>query len=173
MWHPSHFVCHFCSNTIGTQIFYEKDGRPYCEADYLNLFSPKCANCCGPILNRMLTALNKTFHPGTHILSPMINFRPEKLAISFSKSVLNVQLAWNFWTKKVFSKKMTMHSASKWKSSHFAVNCFCLYVCSLNYRECYATKLAPKCLQCSEPIIDNFISAMQAYWHGTSIFKVT
>ncbi len=85
LWHPDHFMCCYCDNVIGTSIFYEKDGKPYCETDYLELFSPKCANCSQPIvdvrlllqnlilflklivikcfLKKMLTALNKTWHP--------------------------------------------------------------------------------------------------------------
>ena len=51
LWHPNHFVCFYCNNSIGTSIFYEKDNRPYCENDYLNLFSPKCASCTLPILD--------------------------------------------------------------------------------------------------------------------------
>ena len=62
LWHPNHFVCFHCNISIGTSIFYEKDNRPYCENDYLNLFSPKCACCTLPILDKMLTALNKTWH---------------------------------------------------------------------------------------------------------------
>lgn len=51
MWHPEHFVCYSCNTTIGTNVFYEKDNKPYCEKDYLELFSPKCAACTRPILD--------------------------------------------------------------------------------------------------------------------------
>ncbi len=51
LWHPDHFVCSHCNGCIGTSIFYEKDSRPYCEHDYLKLFSPKCAACELPILD--------------------------------------------------------------------------------------------------------------------------
>ena len=51
LWHPEHFVCFHCNQTIGTSIFYEKDDKPYCEHDYLSLFSPKCAACSNPILD--------------------------------------------------------------------------------------------------------------------------
>jgi paxillin len=51
LWHPDHFVCSHCNICIGTSIFYEKDNKPYCESDYLNLFSPKCAACETPILD--------------------------------------------------------------------------------------------------------------------------
>lgn len=45
LWHPEHFVCTHCDQSIGASIFYEKDSKPYCEKDYFELFSPKCAAC--------------------------------------------------------------------------------------------------------------------------------
>jgi hypothetical protein len=50
-WHPEHFVCAHCNQELGTRNFFERDGKPYCEPDYHNLFSPRCAYCNGPILD--------------------------------------------------------------------------------------------------------------------------
>lgn len=50
-WHPEHFTCAHCNQELGTRNFFERDGRPYCEPDYHNLFSPRCAYCNGPILD--------------------------------------------------------------------------------------------------------------------------
>lgn len=50
-WHPEHFTCNHCSQELGTRNFFERDGAPYCETDYHNLFSPRCAYCNGPILD--------------------------------------------------------------------------------------------------------------------------
>ncbi|XP_055596923.1 paxillin-like isoform X6 [Uranotaenia lowii] len=61
-WHPEHFTCNHCSQELGTRNFFERDGNPYCEADYHNLFSPRCAYCNGPILDKCVTALEKTWH---------------------------------------------------------------------------------------------------------------
>ncbi|XP_073971878.1 leupaxin-like isoform X2 [Rhodnius prolixus] len=61
-WHPEHFVCTHCNQELGTRNFFERDGRPYCEPDYHNLFSPRCAYCNGPILDKCVTALEKTWH---------------------------------------------------------------------------------------------------------------
>lgn len=36
----------------------------------------------------------------------------------------------------------------------------CVYL-----RKCYENKLAPKCKRCLQPIVDHFISALEAYWH--------
>lgn len=50
-WHPEHFTCAHCTQELGTRNFFERDGKPYCEPDYHNLFSPRCAYCNGPILD--------------------------------------------------------------------------------------------------------------------------
>ncbi|XP_039885001.1 paxillin-like isoform X1 [Simochromis diagramma] len=62
-WHPEHFVCTHCQDEIGSRNFFERDGHPYCEKDYHNLFSPRCHYCNGPILDKVVTALDKTWHP--------------------------------------------------------------------------------------------------------------
>uniref|UniRef100_A0A8C7S1C3 Paxillin n=2 Tax=Oncorhynchus mykiss TaxID=8022 RepID=A0A8C7S1C3_ONCMY len=62
-WHPEHFVCTHCQEEIGSRNFFERDGAPYCEMDYHNLFSPRCHYCNGPILDKVVTALDKTWHP--------------------------------------------------------------------------------------------------------------
>ena len=51
IWHPEHFQCAHCNVELGTQNFFERDGLPYCEKDYHQLFSPMCAACGGPILD--------------------------------------------------------------------------------------------------------------------------
>ncbi|XP_012263726.1 paxillin-like isoform X3 [Athalia rosae] len=61
-WHPEHFTCTHCNQELGTRNFFERDSHPYCEPDYHNLFSPRCAYCNGPILDKCVTALEKTWH---------------------------------------------------------------------------------------------------------------
>jgi paxillin len=62
-WHPEHFTCTHCNQELGTQNFFEREGRPYCEQDYHGLFSPRCGYCQGPILDKCISALDQTFHP--------------------------------------------------------------------------------------------------------------
>ncbi|KAJ4941396.1 hypothetical protein JOQ06_011276, partial [Pogonophryne albipinna] len=62
-WHPEHFVCTHCQEEIGSRNFFEREGLPYCETDYHNLFSPRCHYCNGPILDKVVTALDRTWHP--------------------------------------------------------------------------------------------------------------
>ncbi|KYO40742.1 leupaxin [Alligator mississippiensis] len=62
-WHPEHFTCTHCGKEIGSQPFYERGGLAYCEKDYHQLFSPRCAYCAAPILEKVLTAMDLTWHP--------------------------------------------------------------------------------------------------------------
>uniref|UniRef100_A0A1A9W635 LIM zinc-binding domain-containing protein n=1 Tax=Glossina brevipalpis TaxID=37001 RepID=A0A1A9W635_9MUSC len=61
-WHPEHFTCHHYNQELSTRNFFERDGFPYCEPDYHNLFSLRCAYCNGAILDKCVTALDKTWH---------------------------------------------------------------------------------------------------------------
>ncbi|XP_011613070.2 leupaxin [Takifugu rubripes] len=63
VWHPEHFVCVVCKTELSSTGFFERDGRPYCNKDYHQLFSHRCAYCKGPILHNILTALDQTWHP--------------------------------------------------------------------------------------------------------------
>ncbi|KAM9848361.1 leupaxin [Aulostomus maculatus] len=63
VWHPEHFVCVVCKKELGTKGFFEREGRPYCDSDYQQLFSPRCSYCKGPIVQKILTALDQTWHP--------------------------------------------------------------------------------------------------------------
>ncbi|MGH0114585.1 UNVERIFIED_CONTAM: hypothetical protein FKN15_023618 [Acipenser sinensis] len=62
-WHQEHFVCSHCQKEIGGSNFFEKEGLPFCESDYFSLFSPRCGLCSQPILDKMVTALDKNWHP--------------------------------------------------------------------------------------------------------------
>ena len=62
-YHKEHFTCAHCNQELGTRNFYERDNLPYCEKDYQALFSPKCAACAEPILDKVTIALDQTFHP--------------------------------------------------------------------------------------------------------------
>ncbi|XP_072523519.1 transforming growth factor beta-1-induced transcript 1 protein-like isoform X2 [Salminus brasiliensis] len=121
VWHPEHFVCSECECELGNRNFFEKDGRPYCEPDYFSLYSPHCAQCNKPILNKMVTALDKNWHP----------------------------------------------------------ECFCCVKCSRTFgdegfhdrdgkqycQQCFLALFASRCQGCSQPIMENYISALNALWH--------
>lgn len=58
-----HFVCAHCNQELGTQNFFEREGKPYCENCNLELFSPRCGRCDEAILDKCVTALDQNFHP--------------------------------------------------------------------------------------------------------------
>ncbi|PIK44435.1 putative paxillin [Apostichopus japonicus] len=57
-WHPEHFVCNHCQQELGMENFFERDEKAYCENDYHNLFSPRCAYCNGAILGECRMPFN-------------------------------------------------------------------------------------------------------------------
>jgi len=62
-WHPEHFTCGNCNQELGTSNFFERDGKPFCEQCYHQMFAPRCAYCQGPILDKCISALDNTWHP--------------------------------------------------------------------------------------------------------------
>ncbi|XP_052548990.1 leupaxin isoform X3 [Tympanuchus pallidicinctus] len=62
-WHPEHFTCACCGQELGGRPFFERGGQAYCEEDYHQAFSPRCAYCAGPIREKVLTAMDQTWHP--------------------------------------------------------------------------------------------------------------
>lgn len=62
-WHVEHFICTQCLKPFPGGSFYERDGRPYCEADFYALFAPKCASCNEPIRGDCINALGSQWHP--------------------------------------------------------------------------------------------------------------
>ncbi|KAB1253841.1 Paxillin [Camelus dromedarius] len=61
-WRPEHFICTHCQEEIGSWNFSEQDGWPCCEKDYHNLFSLRCYYCSGPTLDKVVAALDRTWH---------------------------------------------------------------------------------------------------------------
>uniref|UniRef100_A0A8C8ATM1 Leupaxin n=1 Tax=Otus sunia TaxID=257818 RepID=A0A8C8ATM1_9STRI len=62
-WHPEHFTCTRCGQELGGCPFFERGGQAYCQEDYYQAFTPRCAYCAGPICEKVLTALDQTWHP--------------------------------------------------------------------------------------------------------------
>ncbi|XP_049676158.1 leupaxin isoform X2 [Accipiter gentilis] len=61
-WHPEHFTCAHCGQELGSQPFFERGGEAYCEEDYHQAFSPRCAYCAGPIREVRPPASHATPH---------------------------------------------------------------------------------------------------------------
>jgi paxillin len=61
-FHSEHFVCYACAKPLPANNFRQKEGEVYCEDDYHNIFSPRCAFCDDPIRHDGLIALGKKWH---------------------------------------------------------------------------------------------------------------
>lgn len=62
VYHISCFTCQECGIELQGKPFYALEGKPYCEEDYLNTLE-KCCVCMRPILDRILRATGKPYHP--------------------------------------------------------------------------------------------------------------
>lgn len=63
LWHAKCFVCAQCFQTFPDGIYYEFDGRKYCEYDFNILFAPCCYLCNEFIIGRVIKAMNSSWHP--------------------------------------------------------------------------------------------------------------
>ncbi|XP_051279529.1 LIM domain-binding protein 3 isoform X2 [Dicentrarchus labrax] len=63
-WHTTCFVCAACGKAFGNSLFHMEDGEPYCEKDYISLFSTKCHGCDFPVEagDKFIEALGHTWH---------------------------------------------------------------------------------------------------------------
>lgn len=61
-YHVSCFCCECCNTNLQDKPFYAVEGRPYCEIDYYETLE-KCSVCDKPILDRILRATGKPYHP--------------------------------------------------------------------------------------------------------------
>ncbi|XP_076328519.1 uncharacterized protein LOC143234783 isoform X2 [Tachypleus tridentatus] len=62
VYHIKCFTCHVCDKELQGKSFYAMDGKPYCEEDCLNSLE-KCCVCGNPVLDRILRATGKPYHP--------------------------------------------------------------------------------------------------------------
>uniref|UniRef100_A0A7N5JTV2 LIM domain binding 3 n=1 Tax=Ailuropoda melanoleuca TaxID=9646 RepID=A0A7N5JTV2_AILME len=63
-WHTTCFICAACKKPFGNSLFHMEDGEPYCEKDYVTLFSTKCHGCDFPVEagDKFIEALGHTWH---------------------------------------------------------------------------------------------------------------
>eukprot|EP01108_Squamamoeba_japonica_P007110 TRINITY_DN590_c0_g1_i2.p3 TRINITY_DN590_c0_g1~~TRINITY_DN590_c0_g1_i2.p3 ORF type:complete len:128 (-),score=25.27 TRINITY_DN590_c0_g1_i2:21-404(-) len=63
VWHPEHFVCFHCKEPFHGSSFMEKNGQPYCELHWHELFGQTCGKCNRAVVGQVIRAVGKSFHP--------------------------------------------------------------------------------------------------------------
>uniref|UniRef100_A0A1A9UNV0 LIM domain-containing protein n=1 Tax=Glossina austeni TaxID=7395 RepID=A0A1A9UNV0_GLOAU len=63
LWHTQCFVCAQCFRAFQDGIFYEFEGRKYCERDFHVLFAPCCNKCGEFVIGRVIKAMSASWHP--------------------------------------------------------------------------------------------------------------
>ncbi|NXT19806.1 LPXN protein, partial [Syrrhaptes paradoxus] len=145
-WHPEHFACAHCGQELGGRPFFERGGRAYCEEDYHQAFSPRCAYCAGPI---------REVSPP---LPPCLPPPPPAAAAS----------------PRLFLQKVLTALDQTWHPEHFfCAHCGKVFgddgfhersgkpYC----RQDFLAIFAPKCHGCERPVTDNYLSALGGVWH--------
>jgi LIM domain len=63
-FHPQCFCCRTCRRPLlpGASQFRQHGGVPYCNGCYAANIAPKCARCVKPIMETVVTAMEKTWH---------------------------------------------------------------------------------------------------------------
>jgi len=61
-YHPEHFICIVCKKSLDGSVFLEQDGKIYCEKDYDDQFSTKCADCGQVIQGECMQDEGKYWH---------------------------------------------------------------------------------------------------------------
>lgn len=62
VFHVDCFTCIICNNKLRGQPFYAMEKKAYCEPCYINTLE-QCSVCSKPILERILRATGKAYHP--------------------------------------------------------------------------------------------------------------
>ena len=62
IYHKGHFACKQCTKVLDSTNFFEREGQPFCDQCFNEVYVPKCAYCDGGIGEIYITALGKTWH---------------------------------------------------------------------------------------------------------------
>ncbi|EDV28879.1 LIM and senescent cell antigen-like-containing domain protein 1 [Trichoplax sp. H2] len=63
VYHEQCFICCQCLQPFPDGIFFEHEGRKYCDYDFRILFAPVCGDCGEFISGRVIKALSRNWHP--------------------------------------------------------------------------------------------------------------
>lgn len=62
IWHEDCFVCVQCFQPFPEGVFFEHEGRQYCEHDFKTLYAPCCSGCGDFVIGRVIRAMGQCWH---------------------------------------------------------------------------------------------------------------
>ncbi|XP_029650842.1 paxillin isoform X7 [Octopus sinensis] len=180
VWHVEHFTCAHCTMTLGTMSFYERDNKAYCEKDYHSLFAPRCAYCNGPIVDKCVTALDKTWHP-EHFFCGLCgrNFGDEGFHERDGQAYCREDFLKMFAPKCGGCAQPIKDSYISALNRHWHPDCFVCWQCQVPFgntsffdhdglpycEQHYHAKRGSLCSDCQQPITGPSIIAMGRKFH--------
>ncbi|MFH4977832.1 hypothetical protein AB6A40_004541 [Gnathostoma spinigerum] len=180
MWHPEHYVCCQCGEELGHRNFFERGGKAYCEADYHDMFSPRCAYCNGPIKDRCVTALGKTFHADHFVCDECgRSFGDEGFHERDGRAYCKADFSRMFAPRCNGCKNPIQNNFITALGTHWHPECFVCQECHLPFdagsfyeyggiplcETHYHEKRGSLCASCSRPISGRCVSAMGLKFH--------
>eukprot|EP01132_Coremiostelium_polycephalum_P000437 gene437-553_t len=184
-YHPEHFVCTYCKLPFKGS-FIEHEEKLYCEADYLELFSPRCYSCQKPIEDTCITACGNRFHPECFICSgcgEKLRGKPYKeedgeVYCNTCKAARQKRLA----AKSEICAKCKLPITGEYivlqgqplHSEHYRCEeCGCEFIGKTCHEyegrlycyEDYQKQIRNICASCQKPIIGRSVTALGRVWH--------
>lgn len=182
VWHEPCFVCVECFQPFPDGVFYEHEGRKYCENDFQALFAPCCSGCGEFVIGRVIRAMSQCWHPTCF---KCVSCHVELADIGFVKNQgrpLCKKCNTDFkGGKRKFCQKCSLpiqgeHIVYKFQvvhPEHF--NCHkCKKELTANCREkdsqlyclrCFDNMESSICAACRRPIESRVIHALGKTWH--------
>ncbi|KAM7105531.1 LIM and senescent cell antigen-like-containing domain protein 2 isoform 2-T2 [Molossus nigricans] len=184
LFHEHCFVCAQCFRPFPEGLFYEFEGRKYCEHDFQMLFAPCCGSCGEFIVGRVIKAVNRSWHPGCflcelcgvqladlgfvrnagrHLCRPCHNREKAK---SLGKYLCQR-------CHQVIEEKPLMFRSDAYHPDHFSCT-FCRKELTAEARElkgelcclpCHDKVGVPICGACRRPIEGRVVNALGKQWH--------
>lgn len=179
-----HCRCAQCFQPFKDGIYYEFEGRRYCEYDFRVLYSPCCAKCREFIIGRVIKAMNACWHPDCFtcercdkVLSDIGFIRNQNRALCHECNArLKAEAAGKYVCYKCHSviyDKPLVYKSEPYHPYHFSCTS-CGVELDSSARElkgelyclrCHDKMGVPVCGACRRPIEDRVVTALGKHWH--------